>query len=140
MEIIRKDYVVDLIDCLGYNGYAYCHSNFIYLSISYVDNVTYFFKINLENSYGIHPVSSSDFYTYMKHTDPSGIVTYVKLVDDIRFIYVKDSYIQSINLSSYEPNEVSDIVNIFIYKVLSVRSVLECLRKIFSTYGIFIKC
>ena len=87
-----------------------------------------------------HTVSSSDFYAYMKHTGPKDIVTYVRLVDDMKFVYIKDSYIHGANLSSYDPSEVSDIVNIFIDKVLSVKSVLECLRKIFSTYGIFIKC
>ncbi|MFQ9249500.1 MAG: hypothetical protein ACLR3R_19840 [Clostridium paraputrificum] len=140
MENITRDDVIDLVDCLGNSGYSYCYNGFIYLSVSYMDDATYFFKVDLDNSYGVHTVSSSDFYAYMKHTDPKDIVTYVRLVDDMKFVYIKDSYIHGANLSSYDPSEVSDIVNIFIDKVLSVKSVLECLRKIFSTYGIFIKC
>lgn len=136
MESITRD---DVIDCLGNSGYSYCYNGFIYLSISYTDDATYFFKIDLDNSYGVYTVSSYDFYSYMKRTDPSDIVTYVRLVDDMKFVYVKDSYIYGAYLSSYNPSEVSNIVNIFINKVLLVKSVLEYLRKIFSTYGIFIR-
>lgn len=137
-EIKENDTITSLIDSLGNSGYAFTHNNFLYISVSYGDKVDYFIKIDLDNSLGVYPLKSEEFYNNMKRTNPGDIVTYVCLVNDVHLVYVKDSYIHNTNLSVYNPSEVSDVLKLFISKVVLVADTLISLKKCITSYGFLI--